>query len=163
MRISQLAALLSLLLAAALPLAALAGPNADPSDDLDGDGVRDGIDNCLLVANADQDDIDHDGCGDPCDRPTIDCDLTGDAQVGGPDYLRFVNLIPVEGFPCTEGCTADCTGDGIASGPDFVQLSREFGNALGPSCSESPLRDLVECPFPANTDICFPPPEEEVQ
>jgi hypothetical protein len=37
------------------------------ANDLDGDGVRNGADNCMLVGNADQADEDGDGHGDACD------------------------------------------------------------------------------------------------
>jgi hypothetical protein len=38
-----------------------------PGVDIDGDGVPDASDNCPLVADADQKDVDHDGAGDACD------------------------------------------------------------------------------------------------
>jgi hypothetical protein len=38
------------------------GPDADE----DGDGVFNLDDNCPLVANPDQSDVDHDGTGDAC-------------------------------------------------------------------------------------------------
>jgi hypothetical protein len=38
--------------------------------DADGDGVQDAIDNCPLVANADQADTDLDGIGDACEAPS---------------------------------------------------------------------------------------------
>ncbi|NLE61683.1 MAG: hypothetical protein GX616_25290 [Planctomycetes bacterium] len=56
--------------------------------DSDGDGVRNRLDNCAAVANADQADTDNDGFGDVCDNcPSVsnadqadaDSDGTGDA------------------------------------------------------------------------------------
>ena len=41
----------------------------DPLGDADSDGVANGIDNCPLVANPDQSDIDVDGVGDLCEPP----------------------------------------------------------------------------------------------
>ena len=42
------------------------GPKAAPGD-TDSDGVADALDDCPLLANADQADADHDGVGDACD------------------------------------------------------------------------------------------------
>ena len=38
----------------------------EDNDDLDGDGVRNDVDNCPLASNYDQSDLDKDGIGDVC-------------------------------------------------------------------------------------------------
>ena len=53
--------------------------NAD-SRDTDGDTVFDGLDNCWLLANPGQEDLDGDGIGNPCDA-----DADGDHIVGQRD------------------------------------------------------------------------------
>ena len=56
------------------------GPTAAPGD-TDSDGVADALDDCPLLANADQADGDHDGVGDACDicpqDPKDDADNDG--------------------------------------------------------------------------------------
>lgn len=56
--------------------------------DMDNDTVRDDVDNCPLVANADQSDVDGDYLGDVCD-PDADDDglLNADESVWGTDPL----------------------------------------------------------------------------
>ena len=62
--------------------------DGDPNVDTDSDGVPDSVDNCRLLANADQRDFDHDNHGDACDHcphlasapdPDTDGDGVGDA------------------------------------------------------------------------------------
>jgi hypothetical protein len=66
-----------------LLLVAFSAPAVAYVDD-DSDRVQQADDNCLNSANSDQADVDLDGFGNPCDA-----DCTGDAFVGGPDFVRL--------------------------------------------------------------------------
>ena len=54
-----------------------------PCDDIDGDGVCNGVDNCLTESNPNQDDFDEDGFGDDCDLD-IDGDGVDNLYDGSP-------------------------------------------------------------------------------
>ena len=58
----------------------IAFPNVAAAEDSDADGIDDDVDNCSIVANADQLDTDLDGLGDVCD---------GDADGDGINYVGF--------------------------------------------------------------------------
>ncbi len=52
------------------------------------------------------------------------------------------------GDACDNGpISADITGDTIVGAPDFIILSGEWNNSLGPSGITNALRDLAECPL----------------
>jgi hypothetical protein len=72
-------------------------------DDADGDGVRDPVDNCVNVSNADQLDQDGDGVGNACDL-----DQDGDGASDGADNCA---LIP-------NADQVDTDGDGIGDACD---------------------------------------------
>ncbi|MCL4257586.1 MAG: hypothetical protein KJZ53_03540, partial [Anaerolineales bacterium] len=85
---------------------------ADPLTDADGDGVDDAVDNCPLVANADQADSDGDGVGNACDTPTTDDDD------GDDDDDAVVVLLPVGGglfIPVTGGQTVSLNLDALST------------------------------------------------
>ncbi|MBI4818769.1 MAG: hypothetical protein HY791_21040 [Deltaproteobacteria bacterium] len=83
-----------------------------PTDDLDGDDVADGVDNCLGVQNADQADHDDDGRGDACD----DCPLTSPGS-------------PIDG----RGCEKDPGTTGPSFDEDETDKQRE-----GCGCASTP-------------------------
>ena len=80
--------------------------------DTDGDGIDDDIDNCLIDANPDQQDLDTDGIGDVCDDDCIFCAdvATGITTFpiemvgfGGPGFIsgvvvNGVNAMQVDGL-----------------------------------------------------------------
>lgn len=109
--------------------------------DLDGDGVCDSFDTCLLIANPAQIDTDVDGCGNRCDG-----DFTQDGIVGGPDFSVFVSAF----FASSAGSPgfnpdADANGDGLVGGPDFSSfVSQMAAGTPGPSLRAD--RDVLSCP-----------------
>ena len=54
----------------------------DTDPDSDADGVPDKTDNCRIVVNADQSDVDSDDCGDADDKPADDLRTGGGVATG---------------------------------------------------------------------------------
>jgi uncharacterized membrane protein YgcG len=96
--------------------AAVAVAHPEPGD-IDGDGVRDEVDNCAQTRNADQLDTDHDGPGDRCDA-----DADNDTVPNSLPYLdRGDDNCPTVPNPGQEpssdprfgaACYRDSDGDG---------------------------------------------------
>ena len=134
-------ALLALLLAACKE----SGPSAR---DFDGDGVIDGSDNCVNIANADQANFDGDALGDVCDDDD-DNDLAPDALDDFPrDSSQYLDL-DGDGIGLTEDTDND--GDGvldvddncpyIANATQGDSNGIDDGAGLGDACELSKLTD----------------------
>ena len=83
--------------------------------DLDGDGVRDLVDNCPRVANRAQDNLDNDSLGDACD------DSDGDGFVDAVDncpFLNTTNRTDLDNDGRGDPCDPDLDGDGVANAMD---------------------------------------------
>jgi len=84
------------------------GPTLAHTDDTDGDGIPDILDNCPTVYNPDQKDTDGDKIGDACDNcPTV----------SNPDQRSTF------GAQLGDACNADIDGDGIPNAMDNCPLN----------------------------------------
>ena len=99
-------------------------PNPEQEDTLDGDGVGDACDNCQLLANTNQRDSNADGFGNACDA-----DFNGDGIVNLADFGLFRASFG------TNMDDADLNGDGIVNLADFGLFRANFGGTPGPSAS----------------------------
>lgn len=96
---------------------------SDPLNlDTDGDGWKDGIDNCTLKTNSDQRDTDGDGFGNVCDP-----DLNNDGIVNDTDTAIMKSRF------YTNDPDADLNGDGAVNAGDMAILKSLYGKPPGPS------------------------------
>ena len=90
--------------------------NIDPyptNPDYDGDGVKDGADNCIAIANADQKNTDGDIAGDACDA-----DDDNDTVLDGADNCPLTanaSQSNIDGDATGDACDADADGDSLSS------------------------------------------------
>ncbi len=113
------------------------GVSSPSADDVDGDGVLDGVDNCLEVANPDQTDTDEDGSGDLCDACPVDRDNDADG-----DGLCF------EADNCPEQANAEQTDRDWDGWGDVCDPCPD--DAEGDTDSDSVCRSEDNCPDVAN-------------
>lgn len=120
----------------------IGGGAGSENTDLDGDGVPNALDNCLLAANGTQRDMDGDGIGDACDD-----DLDGDGipnLVDNAPYHPNPEQVDTDGDGIGDAAEAeaDGDGDGIAnqfdncpntSNPDQADTD---GDGIGDVCDD---------------------------
>jgi hypothetical protein len=127
------AAALSLLIAGA-SLNVSAGPN----DDVDGDGVKNLVDNCVQIANGNNDqgnqtgplDADRDGFGNACDA-----DFNNNGTINVQDFALFSAAYGAA-YPgsASYADTIDMNANGTINVQDFATFSAGYGSGLpGPS------------------------------
>ena len=110
------------------------------TDDDDGDGIVDGLDNCPQIANPDQENTDLDSQGNVCDSDD-DNDQVADGEDNCPLHANpgqedddFDDV----GNPCDDDADGDGVDDGIDNCPGLANPGQEDLDAdgLGDSCDE---------------------------
>jgi hypothetical protein len=95
---------------------------APPAPDSDGDGVADNLDNCKLVANANQRNTDGDSFGNICDP-----DFNQNNVVDPADLSRLKSKLG------TASANEDLNGNGVVDPADLSLLKTYLGKAPGPT------------------------------
>ena len=131
----------------ALGLALSSSSQGGCSEDTDGDGVCDPVDNCTLVANGngfaqggscdDQEDGDGDGYGNPCDT-----DVNNDGATGMDDVLATLQAVRIA--VANENFDFNC--DGGAGLDDTIRVLVDAKAVAVPGPSGYACAGTVSCP-----------------
>lgn len=144
---------------AGLPGGRDGGPGGD---DLDGDGVKDDVDNCLAIPNANQADLDDDGRGDACDAcPTTTPGARIDAmgcETSGPKGPGSAFDDPND--PSNDSCACTGTASKGRGGVGLLVVAA-LGLLLAGRSRRGPLAALaalfvVGCGSAAGDDVVAP-------
>ena len=150
--------------------------------DIDGDGIRNELDNCPSTPNPNQEDADGDGEGDACETTILtQCDITaaadtdsdgvgGDSLASGPDRCDICpNTRGSDGLILTAGHVQrnGCLSGDIASNADFqadgcldiqdISILNDILSTYGGICTPitfAVLQSATDCPSAADTNDC---------
>ena len=110
----------------------------DNNVDTDGDGICESDDNCPIIANGNQSDIDEDNIGDVCDD-----DIDGDTVLNEDDNCPYhVNTeqTDTDGNGAGDVCDADDDNDGVLDADD--------------ACVPTPLGEVVNADGCSIAELC---------
>ncbi|MFH1425199.1 MAG: right-handed parallel beta-helix repeat-containing protein [archaeon] len=110
-------------------------------NDLDGDGICDGLDNCADVANLEQVDFDRDGVGDVCDNCLMvknfnqtdendnsvgdDCEWVCFSEMNGNNFITFFDLLIFEAYLGRGDCGPEVSGDYAEPWCNLTDINRD--------------------------------------
>jgi len=156
-------------------------PESPGVDDMDGDGIADGVDNCLETPNPDQADLDGDGVGDACDscpdesnpdQADADADGLGDSCDNCPDTANLdqddfdgdgvgnvCDICPNEPNPGQADTDGDGLGDACDNCPDAANPDQDDfdGDGVGDACDncpDEPNPDQADADSDGFGDVC---------